>query len=242
MTVGPEAQLILLAVALYVQDAALLLRPDEAILAPTWRGRWRLTFSSDSARFGAKELYLPNLFAVHQPLFRGSWSPEAAAGACPEDWQALAPCYRSLVPVVLGIAVILFAALPAALLLDWPLLLKLSLVGTMYAYIVLALVWLYWHRKALPLSSRKLGGLMLECLICPPIAANLVRRLSLAVSIRQDLLIASRQLLDGVAWDNARAEFAERLQTMLYLEVPGTARHTAATDLLARLRSEVAIG
>jgi hypothetical protein len=237
MTLGPEVQLILLAVMLYVQDALLLLRPDEGILVATGRKHWRVRFSSDSARIGARQLYVPNLLAVHQPMFKGSWRPQATADAPGEDWHHMASRYRTLAPMVLSIFSVLFIGLPAALVLNAALRLKLALLATLYAFILLALWWVYWNRKSLPLSSRKLRGLMLECLVCPPIAANLLRRLSLAGSVKQDLLNASQQLLEPAAWIEARASFAVRTRSILDVEDPDSV-HYAAVALLHQRLSE----
>ena len=218
-----------------MQDAVLLLRPEEAILSPGPRRTWRLAFSSDSARVGTRQLYIPNLFAVHRPIFKGSWRAEATFDSASEDWSKLGRRYQVVAPLVMSIAVLLFLVLPAAFLLDLALPWKLALLGLLYADIAVTLGWLHQHRERHALSARKMYSLMVECLVCPPVAANLVRRLSLAVTVRQDLLNAAQQLLDDADWAQARVAFAERVETVVDAEAPGTPRHDGATRLLVRL-------
>jgi hypothetical protein len=65
------------------------------------------------------------------------------------------------------------------------------------------------------LTGRKFVGLCFECLVCPPLAINLVRRLSLDLCSSADLLDASAKLLAPEDWANAKQKFAQRLEDQM---------------------------
>ena len=74
MGLGPEGWLVVLVVALFVQDSVLLLRTDEAVLVRSARGRWRAGFGARSWRLAGREPHLLHPFLPHEPVVRLSWS------------------------------------------------------------------------------------------------------------------------------------------------------------------------
>jgi hypothetical protein len=67
-------------------------------------------------------------------------------------------------------------------------------------------------------------------LLCPPIAAIVVRRLSLRVPVAEDLVSACRRLLRRADWAVAAAEIAARIEDEIEVEGEESTRHTRLVE------------
>jgi len=207
-----------LAVGLYLLDSALLLYADEGVLAAAGARRWRLGFGSAILLMG-RGLYLPAPLAPHRPLFRLHWSvPRREGAAAPGDWTDRRVLLAPLAPLVWGVALGLFVLLPLGL---YTRLGDAALIGALaliYASILAAIVWLVRARVRTGLSRLRLARLAFESLVCPPLALNLVRKLSAEPTVAEDLVCAARRLLSPEEWAAARREFVARLEDEIGLE------------------------
>lgn len=180
--------------ALYLKDCLLLLQRDEAVLARGWRDRWRAGFGLMDWRLRGREPYLCHPFKPWEPVLRLRW--DAAAPANDAAPRASVPDELRLGPWVTAIWLLLFVMLPVAYFGHLGLRALLAVVAELYAFILIALVLVWRRRKALGLTNSEFGVLAFEMVACAPYAANLVRRLSLHRKVEEDLLAASRRLLD----------------------------------------------
>jgi hypothetical protein len=246
-----EIGLMALVVGLYLYDAALLLYCNEGVLRPRGRDAWAVGFGSARFQLRGKELYLPNPFLMHKPLFRLAWTMEGLdqeesqgkgkgggkaadkgagrQGAGRQDaaarrWTAARGSYRGAAPMLWGIALGLFVLLPLGLFsrLGEPMLL-LALALT-YLNLFALLAWLWFSRKRLGLAPRRVASMAFETLSCPPFALNLVRHLSLARAVDEDLAGAARRLQRPADWELTRHALLARLQEEIESEVEASPR------------------
>ena len=223
------------AVGLYLYDSALLLYFDEGILTPGRRGRWRVLFGSEGFRLMGRGLLIPNPLFPHQPLFRLAWRFPSPGRPVDAHWPARRALFRPLAAAVWGIGAALFVVLPLGLFaLGESALLLAALL--LYASIAAALVWTGVNRGRLGVSRARMAALAFESLACPPFALNLVRRISAAMPIDEDLVRAARALQAPRDWDAARHEFIARLDEEIDAQEEGSAR----LHVLVRSRRELA--
>jgi hypothetical protein len=220
-----EVLLIAVAIGVYVADSALLLYKNEGVLAPKRRGCWTCGFGSDQGRLLGRELFLPNPFTPHRPVFRLSWhfeggrDPSASAG-----WTGAVEELNAFAPLVWGMALALFIVVPAGLFTHlgnrgvW------IGVAMLYLNILVALGWLYTLRTRLRLSARRFAILAFESLVCPPCALNLVRKVALEHPTTEEFPAAAKRLLSSEDWEKARTECLARIDEEIESEVDGSRR------------------
>ena len=189
----------------YVVDSALLLFANEGALTRTASGRWRARLGAAAFTLGGRGLYLPPLGAPHQPLFRLVWTgkerveqekvnadeqPQAESAPAETQarmaeavdvfarWESVADAFYPLSLPLLLIALGLYLYLPLALFsrlghFAFGFALALAYGGALHG-----ILWVYWHRERFGLTRPRWAALALECLLCPPCALNLVRKVS----------------------------------------------------------------
>lgn len=216
MILSPEVQLMALAMGLYVFDSCVLLHGNEGMLVRRGERRWALSLGLAHARIGGKNLFVPNLLAVHQPVLRMAWQFDKA-GSPPDGWADPGPTLRALGYASLWLGLVLFGLFPAVLFLYLRDSSLVAVLVLLYLSIGASLYLVHRHRQAYGLGRRQFWALCFECLVCPPLAVNLVRRLSLNLCERCDLVALSSTLLDGDERARAQAAFASRLEDQLVL-------------------------
>lgn len=235
MFLSAEVLLMLAIVGLYLYDSALLLYCNEGILLPKGRDDWVVIFGSSNVGVLGKELYVPNPFLLHRPLFRLSWrfegnNPTETVDLPRHDFSALAP-------MVWSIAIALSVLLPLGFfteLGDSALLPALLLI---FGNIVFSLVWVWLNRAEFNLSNKKFASLAFESVICPPFALNIVRHLSLNIPVPEDLVSAAHRLQQPDSWDQTRLTLLARLDS----EIDGEEPESERFKLLQERRQSLAI-
>jgi hypothetical protein len=234
-----EGWLLLMLGSLYVQDAVLALRPQEAVLECTLRGRWRARFGSQHWKLRGREIALPGLLTPHRPLFRLGWRMDGASRAEPpagtdgttvsaDPLVAAAASVAFLASHVWVTWLALFVMLPLGLFGQaGGLALVVAALVLFYANNLVALWRVYQQRARWALSARAVGKLAVECLTCPPYALNLVRRLCALATPQDDFVQAAGRLLapDDLAW--SRAQCLLRIDEEIEAEPLGSARMAA---------------
>jgi len=217
-------------IGLYLYDSSVLLYANEGVLIPGGKQRWHVGFGSDKARILGRELFVPNPLFLHRPMFRLSWQFEGRGSVLGRDWTTRRDAFRPLVPLVWVMAIALFVFLPAGLFTRLGERVVLSAILMLYLSIVLALVWLWIHRARFELSRRRLAGLSFESLACSPFALNLIRKISLGIPVREDLVSAARRLQGSDGWDSTRTEMIARLNEEIVGEEIDSERARALTE------------
>ena len=229
--------LMVVVVGLYLYDSAQLLYRNEALLIPTGKRGWIVGFGSEHFGVLGKELYVPNPFLMHRPLFRLAWQWEGdGAGNAP--WEPPRGTLGPLVPLVWSMAAAMFVLLPLGFFtrLGDPMLL-LALV-LLFVSILIALAWIWIHRTPLRLSRRRFAGLAFESLICPPFALNLVRHITAAMPVGEDLVHAARRLQKSTDWARTRHALIGKLTNELEGEDADSGRHRQLLKLRQTLIDE----
>jgi hypothetical protein len=83
----------------------------------------------------------------------------------------------------------------------------------------------YRKREDFHLSKRKFLSLGFECVVCPPVAVNLIRKISVGLpELAQDLLVVSQTLLEGEDWNRTKDKFISRIGEAIDFEDENTPR------------------
>ena len=231
MQLSTETQLFLLVAALYLFDCTQLLDSNEGLLVRHRTG-WQAIQGSDDFRWMGKSIYVLNLLAPHQPTYRLSWTFDApSTHAQDEGWTHHASTLTSLTPFVHLIGAILFGLLPLALFLELDSRLLLLTIAMLYVSVAMALIAAYqvWPRDA---GRLRFAGLAAECVACPPLAVNLLRRLSLRLPVAEAFPDAAQRLLADEAWQRVREVCVDRLRIQIDEEPEGS---TKSRDLQTQL-------
>jgi hypothetical protein len=248
MVLSAELELAGLIFVLYIQDTVLLLNSNEGVLTYTSDGRWKLSLGSTNTRVMGKNLYVPNLLTVHRPHYRMRWSFEAdeasgdtqsdgvqveasmpakASDPMPSDWSPNLELFQGLGIVTMMMAFIQFVAFPAVMFLYQTDASVIVVLVAIYLTVMAALALVWSRMDAFGLTSKKYAGLCFECLICPPIAINLVRRFSVDLCRSADLVVAAQKLVTPESWQEAQQALGRRIEDQLSLELEDTNRYSS---------------
>ncbi len=204
-----EAELLILAVLLYLYDSSILLYANEGVLTCNRRGRWSAKGGWVGFVLAGRSLCMLNPFTPHHPAFRLNWDLKVLPAGNP-DWTELAHAVMPLGPWMLAAAAALFVILPLGLLTALGAYAVIPAVVLLYGSIVWALVRLY-RRRVLPSRNKRFFGFAFECLACPPFGVNMIRRITLADRVTEPLPVAGARLLDAAQWAGLQARCLERL-------------------------------
>lgn len=225
MIFSAEVLLMVAVIGLYLYDSAQLLYCNEAILIPAGKSDWIVGFGSENFGVMGKEFYIPNPFRMHRPLFRLSWKFESSEEVF-EPWEPPRGVLSPLAPLVWNMSIALFVLFPLGFftrLGDSILLLALVLL---FSSILVALVWLWFHRRDFHLSEKRFAGLAFESLICPPFALNLIRHVTMAMPVHEDLVSAARRLQSPSDWAQTRTQLIARLTNEIECEDAESERYS----------------
>lgn len=216
-----------LAFALFLNDSVFLLFANEGILSADGRRRWRIALGSSNFQLRGKQLFFTHLLLIHRPIFKLTWSLEKNTTATTTNWQDQRQVFNALRPIVVGIGFMQFIALPFVLFFYLTNVSIITVLILLYGLITAALIIVGLKRQPFALSKKRLTVLCFECLICPPIAVNLVRKLSLGLNLTDDLVSTAKALLATDQWQAAQLEFIHRIDIQLTSEEDLSLRHAA---------------
>lgn len=176
MSVSSEWLLVAGILAFYLQDASRLVYFDDVIVSGG--RRWRVAVEAVTEMRG-RFLWIPSPLWPARTTLHASWlAPSDGTPAdTAEDLRAFA---RLLWPVRMGCVLagmVVLLAIPYLLLSAAP---PTWLLGALLAWLVTTLAMLACvalRRRPLGLTPRRFATLATECLLCPPYAVNLYRKL-----------------------------------------------------------------
>ena len=208
--ISTEVQLLILAALFYVYDSALLLYVNEGTLTPTRRG-WTVKTGETGFTLRGKNLVFPNLILPHRPVFRLSWNYKHPETTSTVAWDTERSLYSAFVPMVYAMVITLFFTLPAVLFFNRSDIALLSCLALIYFNAALTGVVLFISRKKLQLSKSKCWSIFLECLLCPPLTINVIRKISTQRVPLSSLVAAGVSLLEKEDWEHLRDELIAQI-------------------------------
>ncbi len=223
---------------IYLLDCVQLLHVNEAVVE---RGRrTRFLFGSAQPWIAGRRVLL---LAPWRPLataWRFGWSvrdtldvPDGSDAARAEVDARVRELAR-LAPMVVVVWVLVLLATPAALLLA-TIPVFVLVAGVAWLSVWVLVVRLALSRRALGLGWGGFCQVAFECLACPPMAANLPRKLSLRLSPAIDLVA----FIDDDERTRVRGQLVRDLDARLVFLEPGTSAHDRALAYRDLLGAEV---
>lgn len=210
-------------VALYLYDSALLLYHNEIILVSGRRGcrisgGWAFELSG-------RHVFLPLPLCPHQPLFRLSWPQQGVfdGSVQPVRFRRVQVALEVIAPWTLLLLMLFVVGLPYVLFVSRDVTALLAWLAMVYAVIVVTLLQVYRHRKALNLSGRAVAAIALDAVLCAPFALNVIRKIGLRQRVDIDLRAVAETLLPAPALHDLTGILRERIKTSLGFVDPDTA-------------------
>lgn len=212
----------IVAALLYALDAAKLLAPRELLLVEAGRGRLAAGFSANPYTIAGRVLAFAPLLRPDRGVFVAKW------GSAWTNHVGLKPMLESIERLrgVLLVARVLAACAFGLLFVVGPAL-TLSLgtapaiLGTaavLYPTAIAAMIFLWWRRRALRLTTTRLVGLCVEILVCPAFLPNLVRKITVVERVDAD----GAQVLMATAAPDVTSDFLTRLESRTEDLIAGT--------------------
>ena len=168
-----EVLLPLGALAFYVYDCCLLIFDNETV--PHWTGTAWLPQAPTSIVLMRKRLLLLDLLRPDRLSLRTAVEPVDLAAPS----GALVHAMRPLQIGVLLLAALLWVVLPTVSLALGAGLALLGVFAAYYLAVIALLVITARRRVALQLTHKAYWAIALDCILCPPFAVNLVRKITL---------------------------------------------------------------
>jgi hypothetical protein len=205
-----EFALWLVAAALYVLDALRLIAPGEVLLEEGARGTLRPHVARVPFEWSGKHLYAAGLLAPARGLLRAPRQPgssESDVAAALAALDALRARWRPLRVAAVLVFISLFVAGPlATAYVGLGIALPLA-AGGAYLLALTAGLWLLVRAPQWGLPRTRAAWIAIECLVCVPFAANLVKKVAWLMPLN----------VDGLALARARMSDAERERLALRL-------------------------
>lgn len=210
--IAAELQLCVLLSAFYLYECSLLLYTNQAIVSRTQKGLWKVSFGSERWIYRGRELYLLNPFTPFRPAYLLSWNMERLTEA-DSELSVRSDSYYSHYSILVAICSAgIFLVFPYVLLLapsDGNVIGVMMLIYGSLLYISLVL---YTERDSLGLTRKEAFSMACEYLICPPLALNVIRRISLQRKNRIDLVsFLSSQHIEPESKNSSKIALLERI-------------------------------
>jgi len=211
-TRGADYTIWVVALLLYVSDAAKLLAPRELLLVEAGRRRLAASFSEHPFTLAGRVLVLSPLLLPQRGVFVApwgtAWRPETALRATIDSIERLRGGLRFFRALALWAFAVLFVAGPA---LTWWLGTSAAVLyaaAMLYPTTIVAVVWLWWRRRTLGLTAGRAARASAEILLCPAFLPNIVRKITGA----QPLTIDAAQILAATAASGVKEDLLTRLE------------------------------
>lgn len=236
MILSTEVLLVGGVAAFYLFDSAMLLYADEVVFTESC-GRW--SWSAGSGwQLLRRNPYLPNPLSPGSLTFRVPWSPSppAQAESYRDSLRAISDALVPLRRIVVVLLILLLAGLPVCLYVGLDNLLVLLALAIYLAALVAAIV-LFRRRRLFGLSNRECAELALAGLACPPLAINLVRKITLRMPVIKDPLAFAQERLDAEGFAGLVHAARGWVDEELEWEADGSARREELGRYRARIEA-----
>lgn len=210
---GGDFAIWLVALLLYVCDAAKLLSPRELLLVEAGEKRLAAGFSESPFTIAGRVLVFAPLLLPHRGVFVAPWgkpwSSEAQLNATLESLHHLRESLLPARALAVCAFVLLFLLGPALTVALGPNAAVFYTAAALYPTALAAIATLWWKRRDFRLTAGQSAWLSVELLICPAFLPNLVRKITVPRPIEAD----GAQVLVAVGSDEVGDAFFTRLES-----------------------------
>jgi hypothetical protein len=233
-----EFELVALAILLYLYDSTVLLYANEAVLTWTTSNRWTAATGWEGLGIGSRLVYVLNPFTPHRPSFRLSWNYHSfeTESTSVQAWSQCASQLRPLAPIGPLVGVGLFILLPVGLFTAAGSYAVIPALVVIYGSTLVGLLLLYRVKAAISLPARRFATIAFECLLCPPLAVNVLRRATLAFPVKESMPVAASRLLLPEEWARLREHCIRRLDDAIRFLPDGSVETEVLEAQKLRLR------
>jgi hypothetical protein len=225
-----EALLVLGVLLFYLYDSLMLLNINELVFQKSFK-RWSYRFPVFGFQILRKFPLMMNLLMPNNLAFNLSWpSPKEEI-----DSGRLEILIKSLLPlqiIAFLLMILIIFVLPfVALVFDsGPELLTLFML--IYLLIFLSVCYLFIYRDSLMLSGLNFLSIAFECILCPPFAINIARKVSMSYEIGSDPIDCSKMLFDKQTFKLFKSDLTSLLKTNMKYYKKDSARYTELQSYL----------
>lgn len=211
-TRGADYTIWVVALLLYVSDAAKLLAPRELLLVEAGRRRLAASFSEYPFTLAGRVLVFSPLLLPQRGVFMAPWGTTWSQETVLQATLASLGRLRSSLRFVRALAVwgfaLLFVAGPGLTLWLGTSTAVIYTAAALYPTAIVAVVWLWWWRSAFGLTAGRAARVSAEILLCPAFLPNLVRKITAALPVAVD----AAQILAATAPPGVRDRLLARLE------------------------------
>ena len=198
MNISPNNLLILGILCFYLYDSIKLQESSKIYVTQLFRG-WGIVKPIDLFSISKKVPSLPNPLTPFFSVILLDWSTSIEST---NSSEFVAPKYLPLQIFSFLIFIELLVFLPIAISLFGMGGYVLFLIVLTYMTIISSLITLYAYRIKYRISPKIYFSIVLDCLACPPFAINLLRRVTLINSPKQDLFTFAKENFNQTEFQN----------------------------------------
>ncbi len=238
MIFQPEIWLMLVALLLYLFDATLLLRRDQALVVKAGRG-WRPRFGMREWTIAGREPLLPSPLTGYRAAYLVHWNLFSDTSSAPPSHLL----DEQIELDALGVAVMLstvclFVLLPLGLFTRAGSVLTVASAALITLNNLVALLIVFRRRATYRIDMRQFTTLATECLLCPPFSLNLVRKVCALQMVDEDLESVAQRLFNEADRADMREACLARVDDALLSLPEHASEEVALRDTRSRFLVE----
>jgi len=172
-----EYQLIVLIYVLYFMKNIMQINSKEFVIVDSCK-EWKVVFPSDKIKIINKSIILLNPFKFFYATFLLHENNEVKQSFFLKKLKIISQRLFILIPIVSFIWINIFIVIPVSFYLLHTKLI-IVLVSILYLSIIFLLIQVWFLRKKLFLTMKDFRSIAIDCILCPPFAANTIRDISL---------------------------------------------------------------
>ncbi|KKW75972.1 hypothetical protein AAV96_15335 [Acinetobacter sp. AG1] len=205
-------------VGFYIYDSAQLYFYNEFNITKGIRPIFNFQHISKTLNCFNKYLVIPNLFLSHQLIFKCAWKIKNISSPTHLDSEDNIKIISKTLRPLQFLNILLFwltiGILPILIIFKFGYIALTITVSLIYLLNVFSIIFVITKRKVLQLSWSKVMQLLLDILLCPPFALNLLRKISLNYNIETEGTVLAAQILNTDNYQNLLNEIVHDIQTL----------------------------
>ena len=205
-------------VGFYIYDSAHLYFYNEFNITKGIRPIFNFQHISKMLNFFNKYLVIPNLFLSHQLIFKCAWKIKNISSPTHLDSEGNIKIISKTLQPLQFLNILLFwltiGILPILIIFKFGYIALTITLSLIYLLNLVSIIFVIIKRKVLQLSWSKVMQLLLDILLCPPFALNLLRKISLNYNIETEGTVLAAKILNTKNYQNLLNEIVHDIQTL----------------------------